>query len=223
MYMTMAGSYEPAFVGFSVLVAMLASYAALDLTGRVTSSTAHARLGWLAGGGMAMGLGIWSMHFIGMLAFHLPVAVAYDVPLMLLSMAVAIGASLLALAVVSRPKMGVITLIAAGCMMGVAIAGMHYIGMASIRLDATLSYRDSIVVLSVIIAIAASVAALWLAFRLRSNVTARGRKLKVVAAVIMGIAIAGMHYTGMSGASFAAHPHSPISSSYIIAGSSGLG
>jgi PAS domain S-box-containing protein len=218
----MTGSFNPAFVGFSILVAMLASYAALDLTGRVTSSTAFARLGWLVGGATVMGLGIWSMHFVGMLAFHLPVPIAYDVPLMLLSMLVAIGASLLALTVVSRPEMSGATLVLSGLLMGVAISGMHYIGMASMRLDATLSYRDAIVVLSVIIAIAASLAALWLAFRLRSDLSARGSLLKVVSAIIMGIAISGMHYTAMSGAHFGAHPHLPSSAHYIIA-TRGLG
>src|SRR3954469_18403216 len=127
MSLVLTGSFDLAFVGFSILVAMLASYAALDLTGRVTSSTDWARLGWLLGGATVMGLGIWSMHFVGMLAFHLPIAIAYDVPLMLLSVLVAIGASLLALTVVSRPRMSVVTLILAGLMMGVAISGMHYI------------------------------------------------------------------------------------------------
>jgi PAS domain S-box-containing protein len=218
----MTGSYDPALVGFSVLVAILASYSALDLTGRVASSTALARIGWLMGGATVMGLGIWSMHFVGMLAFHLPVAIAYDVPLMLLSVLVAIGASLLALAVVSRPTMGIVTLTIAGLMMGAAISGMHYIGMSSMRLDAHLSHRDSTVVLSVLIAIAASLAALWLAFRLRSAVNARGRALKAVSAVIMGIAISGMHYTAMSGASFIGRAHIPTSQHYIIA-STGLG
>lgn len=218
----MVGSYDPAFVGFSILIAMLASYAALDLTGRVTSSASLARLGWLVGGATVMGIGIWSMHFIGMLAFHLPIAIAYDVPLMLLSVIVAIAASLLALWVVSRSRLCVRTLILAGLMMGAAISGMHYIGMASMRLDATLSYRDPIVVVSVLIAIAASLVALWLAFRLRSDVTARGAALKVLSAAVMGVAIAGMHYTAMSGASFGPHPHMPMSQNNIIA-SGGLG
>ena len=218
----MAGSYNPAFVGFSILVATLASYAALDLTGRVTSSTALARTGWLLGGATVMGLGIWSMHFIGMLAFHLPVPIAYDVPLMLLSVLVAIGASLLALSVVSRPHMSLVTLVLAGLLMGVAISGMHYIGMASMRMEATLGYHDAIVVLSVIIAIAASLAALWLAFRLRSDLTARGALLKALSAIIMGIAISGMHYTAMSGATFTTHHQMASSENFIIA-SGGLG
>ncbi|MEO7823730.1 MAG: MHYT domain-containing protein [Gemmatimonadaceae bacterium] len=217
----MTGTYDPAFVGLSVVIAMLASYAALDLAGRVTSSAGPIRLGWLAGGATVMGLGIWSMHFIGMLAFHLPVPIAYDVPLMLLSVAVAIGASLVALSVVSQPKMGSRTLIMAGLMMGVAIAGMHYIGMASMRLDALLDHDDTTVFVSILIAICASLAALWLAFHLRSDRTLRAFLLRTLSAAVMGIAISGMHYTAMSGAHFqpqagVAHSdHNIIASGYL--------
>ncbi|HEY0529313.1 MAG TPA: MHYT domain-containing protein [Gemmatimonadaceae bacterium] len=218
----MTGSYDFALVGFSILVAILASFAALDLTGRVASSSAAIRLGWLTGGATVMGLGIWSMHFVGMLAFHLPMEVGYDVPRVVLSVVVAISASLLALTVVSRPEMGLGTFTSSGLMMGAAISGMHYIGMSSMHLDANLSYYTPTVVLSIVIAIAASLAALWLAFRLRSDLTARGRLLKSVSAVIMGIAISGMHYTAMSGASFSPHRHTPTSEHYIIA-TSGLG
>ena len=206
----MNGTYDPVFVALSIAIAMLASYAALDLAGRVTSAERSLRLGWLAGGATVMGLGIWSMHFVGMVAFHLPVEIAYDVPLMLLSVAVAIGASLLALSVVSQPRMGSRTLIMAGLMMGVAISGMHYIGMASMRLDALLDHDDTTVLISILIAIGASLAALWLAFHLRSVQTPRGSLLRILSAVIMGIAISGMHYTAMSGAHFAQAivPHS---------------
>ena len=101
---------------------MLASFAALDLAGRVRSESGVTRLGWLAGGGTVMGLGIWSMHFVGMLAFHLPVTIQYDVPLMLASMLVAVAASLLALVVVNRPGAGVVSFVPAGILMGGAIA-----------------------------------------------------------------------------------------------------
>jgi len=185
------------------MVAMLASFAALDLAGRVRSESGATRLGWIAAGGTVMGLGIWSMHFVGMLAFHLPVPIGYDVPLVMLSVVVAIAASLLALLVISRHELGVRTLVPAGMLMGGAIAGMHYIGMASMRVEASLSYTPSIVVVSVLIAIAASLAALWLAFRFRSDVTARGMLLKIFSAVVMGVAISGMHYTAMAAARFA--------------------
>lgn len=213
----MPHSYDGVFVILSVIVAMLASFAALDLAGRVRSESGATRLGWIAGGGTVMGLGIWSMHFVGMLAFHLPVPIWYDVPLMLLSVVVAIAASLLALLIISRPRLGLSRLVPGGVLMGVAIAGMHYIGMASMRADARLTYTTSIVALSVLIAIVASLAALWLAFRFRSDMTAKGMVLKVLSAVIMGIAISGMHYTAMAAARFA--PSRPLSRSvhYILA------
>jgi len=213
----MTHSYDAVFVLLSVIVAMIASFAALDLAGRVRSASGATRIGWLAGGGTVMGLGIWSMHFVGMLAFHLPVPIAYDLPLMLLSVAVAIGASLLALMVISRPTLGVRTLLPSGMLMGVAIAGMHYIGMASLQADARLTYVPSIVAWSVVIAIVASLAALWLAFRFRSDVTAKGMLLKMLSAVVMGVAISGMHYTAMGAARFTSSHASPHSAHFILA------
>ncbi len=212
----MRHSYDAISVILSVIVAMLASFAALDLAGRVRSESGATRLGWIAGGGIVMGLGIWSMHFVGMLAFHLPVLIWYDVPLMLLSVVVAIAASLLALLIISRPSLGLSRLVPGGVLMGVAIAGMHYIGMASVRADARLTFISSIVALSILIAIVASLAALWLAFRFRSFTTAKGVFLKVFSAVVMGIAISGMHYTAMAAARFA--PGRPFSRSvhYIL-------
>ena len=198
----MIRSYDTFLVIISVVVAMLASFAALDLAGRVRSESGVTRFGWLAVGGIVMGLGIWSMHFVGMLAFHLPVEIGYDVGLMLLSMLVAIAASLLALVVVNRPELGLGSFLPAGILMGGAIAGMHYIGMASMRVEANRSYSPSIVVVSIFIAIAASLVALWLAFRFRSDVTITGKLLKVVSAIVMGVAISGMHYTAMAAARF---------------------
>jgi PAS domain S-box-containing protein len=215
----MTHSYDAGFVLLSVIVAMIASYAALDLAGRVRSESGTTRMGWLAGGGAVMGLGIWSMHFVGMLAFHLPVPIAYDLPLMLLSVAVAIGASLLALRVISQATLGVRTLVPAGMLMGVAIAGMHYLGMASLRADAHLSYVPSVVALSVVIAIVASLAALWLAFRFRSDVTAKGMLLKILSAVVMGVAISGMHYTAMGAARFIPSQRLPRPGHFILASS----
>ncbi|MEA2763146.1 MAG: two-component system, cell cycle sensor histidine kinase and response regulator CckA [Gemmatimonadaceae bacterium] len=198
----MIHSYDTFLVVLSVVVAMLASFAALDLAGRVRSESGVTRLGWLAGGGTVMGLGIWSMHFVGMLAFHLSVPIEYDVPLMLLSMLVAVAASLLALVVVNRPLVGMGSFVPAGILMGAAIAGMHYIGMASMRVEASRGYSASIVAMSVLIAILASLVALWLAFRFRSDTTTTGRLLKVVSAIVMGVAISGMHYTAMAAAHF---------------------
>ncbi len=199
----MTGHYSPLLVALSFIIATLASFAALDLAGRVTAARGAARTLWLVGGAVVMGLGIWSMHFVGMLAFHLPVPIAYTLPALLLSVAVAVAASLLALIVVSRPVLDFPALFPAGIIMGAAIAGMHYIGMAAMYMRATLTYHYGIVALSVAIAIAASTAALWLAFKFRSATTSRSHLLKAGSSLIMGVAIAGMHYTGMAGARFA--------------------
>jgi NO-binding membrane sensor protein with MHYT domain len=198
----MTGSYDPLFVVLSVVIAALASYAALDLAGRVRSAEGSTRLGWLAGGATVMGLGIWSMHFVAMLAFRLPIPIEYELRQILLSVVVAIAASLLALIVVSRVGMRATTLVMGGILMGGAIAGMHYIGMASMTVGATLTYSSSIVALSIFIAIVASWAALGLAFNFRSDLSVRGRWLKSLSAVAMGVAIAGMHYTAMAAVHF---------------------
>lgn len=129
----MTGSYDPRFVILSLVIASLASYAALDLAGRVRSAEGSTRYGWLVGGASVMGLGIWSMNFVGMLAFRLPIPITYDLPRMLLSVGVAIAASLLALIVVSREELHLFALVSGGGLMGVAIAGMHYTGMAGVR------------------------------------------------------------------------------------------
>jgi NO-binding membrane sensor protein with MHYT domain len=215
--MIMTGSYDPLLVVLSVIIAALASYSALDLAGRVRSAEGSTRLGWLAGGATVMGLGIWSMHFIAMLAFSLPVPIEYELSQMLLSVGVAISASLLALFVVSRAELRAQMLFVGGILMGGAIAGMHYIGMSSMMVDASLSYSPPIVALSIVIAIVASWVALALAFSFRADLSARGRKLKTLSAVVMGIAIAGMHYTAMAAVRFAPQPMRATSSAHIVA------
>src|ERR1700732_377251 len=130
----MTGSYDYRLVTLSVVMAVCAAYAALDLAGRTTASRGRVRLVWLAGGASAMGLGIWSMHYIGMLAFRLPVSVRYDWPTVLVSLLAAVGASAVALYVVSRQAMGVGAVIVGSSIMGAGIAAMHYIGMEAMRL-----------------------------------------------------------------------------------------
>src|SRR5216684_9234350 len=132
----LSGSYDYGEVARSVLIAIAASYAALDLTGRVTAASGRVRLAWLSGGATAMGIGIWAMHFKGMLAFHLPVPVEYHWPTVLTSLLVAILASRVALYVASRQKMGPVQAVTGSVIMACGIAGMHYIGMAAMRLPA---------------------------------------------------------------------------------------
>src|SRR5690349_6313297 len=195
------GSYNYLLVALSVLIAMFASYAALHIAGRVTATGGWTRVLWLLGGAGAMGTGIWSMHYIGMLAFILPIPVAYHWPTVLLSLFAAILASLVALSVVSQQKMGSFRALAGSVLMGAGIAGMHYIGMAAMRLPAICQFNSFLVVLSVVLAVLISFAALWITFHFRDEKTGIGRE-KLAGAVVMGAAIPVMHYTGMAAASF---------------------
>src|SRR5712671_2557014 len=188
-------------VALSVLIAMLASYVALDLAGRVTVASGWARVAWLTGGATAMGFGIWSMHYIGMLAYRLPVPVAYHWPTVLVSLLAAILASAAALHVVSRKDMGPARAWTASIVMAAGIAGMHYIGMAAMRLAAECQFDVLLVVLSVVLAVLASLAAVWLAFHFRKG-AAETIWQRVGSAMVLGVAISLMHYTGMAAASF---------------------
>src|ERR1700757_1870716 len=195
------GSYSYALVALSVLIAMFASYAALGLAGRVTAAGGWTRAVWLLGGAGAMGTGIWSMHYIGMLAFILPIPVAYHWPTVLLSLFAAILASVVALGVVSRQKMGAFRALAGSVLMGAGIASMHYIGMAAMRLPAMCQFNFFLVILSVVFAVLISLAALWITFHFRDEKTGIGWE-KTAGAIVMGTAIPVMHYTGMAAASF---------------------
>ena len=200
--MNFSCSHNYALVALSVLIAMFASYAALDLAGRVTAAGGWTRAVWLLGGAGAMGTGIWSMHYIGMLACMLPVPVAYHWPTVVLSLFAAILASAIALYVVSRQKMSAFRAFAGSVLMGGGIASMHYIGMAAMRLPAICQYNSLLVILSVVFAVLISLAALWITFHLRDEKAATGWR-KIAGAVVMGAAIPVMHYTGMAAASFA--------------------
>jgi two-component system, sensor histidine kinase and response regulator len=197
----MVGSYDYRLVALSGFIAILASYAALDLSGRVTSAHGRVRLFWLSGGSIAMGIGIWSMHYVGMLAFRLPVPVQYDWPTVLLSLLAAVFASAVALFVVSRRKMGLLRATVGSTFMGGGIAAMHYIGMAAMRLPAMCHYSLALVIVSVVLAVVISFVALWLTFHFRGDTTAGGW-LKSLSALLMGAAIPVMHYTGMAAVHF---------------------
>lgn len=197
----LAGSYDYRLVALSIVIAICASYAALDLAGRVTAARGRVRGIWLLGGATAMGLGIWSMHYIGMLAFSLPIPVRYDWPTVALSLIAAILASSVALYVVSREKMGGWRAAAGSIPMGAGIAAMHYSGMEAMRLSAMCHYDAKLVTLSVVLAIVISFVALCLAFLSREEKKGSIAP-KIASAVVMGAAIPVMHYTAMAAASF---------------------
>src|SRR6202171_4025641 len=197
--MVVTGTHDPYLVALSILVASFASYTALDLGGHVAGARGVARRVWLAVAAITMGGGIWSMHFIGMLAFVMPIPMSYDVGLTIVSLLVAIFVTGVGFYVVGRQSVSPLRLGLSGIFMGPGIAAMHYTGMAAMRGPAELSYDRLFVALSLVIAIGASTAALWLAFRTTDHWQ------KLVAAVVMGLAISGMHYTAMRAAIFAAH------------------
>jgi diguanylate cyclase (GGDEF)-like protein len=201
----MIGTYANELVLLSILIAIVASFVALDLASRVSATRgSKAAPFWLAGGALSMGTGIWAMHFIGMLAFVLPVPVSYDIWLTLLSLLVATLASALALSTVSRDHLSLLRLTCAGLLMGCGIATMHYLGMEAMRMRPRIDYDAKLFALSVAIAIGASCVALWIAYQLRRETIISAFWRKFLSALVMGVAIVGMHYTGMSAARFAA-------------------
>src|ERR1700754_141637 len=183
----MPSSYNLALVALSIVVATLASYTALDLAGRITlQAVLRLRRVWLAGGAAAMGVGIWSMHFIGMLAFSLPIPLGYDLPITGASLGIAIVVSYFALAVVTQRSLTTRRLLGGGILMGFGIAGMHYCGMAAMRMTPALHYHPGLFAASLAIAIGASLAALWIAHTLRDSSQRRILAKRIGAAAVMG-------------------------------------
>ena len=195
------GHYEPTLVVVSILVAIYASYTALSLAERVRHSHGRATCWWMGGGAFAMGSGIWAMHFIGMQAFRLPFPVGYDTAITFVSWLLPVLASLLALSQISRPAPRASHFIVSAVLMGLGINAMHYTGMAAMRMRPGIEYDPLLFAISVLIAIGASAGALWLAFYLRHRMR-HGKLTRVAAAIVMGGAIVGMHYTGMEAAHF---------------------
>jgi NO-binding membrane sensor protein with MHYT domain len=200
----MVGTYNPLLVLLSILVAIFVSYTALSLSARVArAKDGSANTGlWVAGGALAMGCGIWSMHFIGMLAFSLPIPLTYDIGLTVASLVIAIAISGFALSVASSPEISLVHLSVAALIMGAGISGMHYSGMAAIDLLPQITYEPTLLIASIGIAVAASFAALWLFFQLRNAQTVTMKLARIGAAFVMGFAISGMHYTGMAASRF---------------------
>jgi PAS domain S-box-containing protein len=194
-------TYSAALVILSILIAIVAAYTAFALAGRVNAAKGWSHGLWLAGGATALGIGIWSMHFIGMLAYQLPVPMTYDVPIVLFSMLVAILASGVALTIASEAELGWKKLLLGSVIMGNGIAAMHYTGMEAMQIQAEPHYHIGLVVLSLFIAIGASYGSLCLAFRLRGEVINQFWQ-RLGSAIGMGGAIYGMHYTAMAAVRF---------------------
>ncbi|MDX7951390.1 MHYT domain-containing protein [Lichenihabitans sp. Uapishka_5] len=194
-------SYDPTLVVLSVVIAVIASYTALDLAGHVQGASRRQRWGWIAGASLAMGGGIWSMHFVGMLAFRMGMPVLYDLGVTVVSFAIAVGVTAAAFAWVSLAGRSWKAIAISGPMMGLGVAAMHYTGMTAMQIPGNLAFSGPVVLVSVLIAVTAATVALWLTTR------PNGVWQKAVAANVMGFAVAGMHYTGMAAATFTAEAH----------------
>jgi diguanylate cyclase len=195
-------SYNPWLVTLSVVVAILVSFTSLRLAARVAESSRAAGRAWLVLGALSMGVGIWAMHFIGMLAFSLPIQLRYDLALTFGSLGAAILTSGFAIKIASSSNLRFGRHVICSLVMGCGIVTMHYLGMSAIRIVPSISYDAALVAASVVIAITASFIALWLTFNLRSETHRHIWPARLGAAVVMGLAIAGMHYTGMAATHF---------------------
>ncbi|TCG03559.1 bifunctional diguanylate cyclase/phosphodiesterase [Paraburkholderia steynii] len=199
----MHGTYNLWLVALSLAVATLASYTALDLSGRIALlGNTRLRLAWRAGGATAMGIGIWSMHFIGVLSFSLPIPVGYDFWITGASLVIAILVSGFALYAITRAQLTWRRLVAGSVLMGFGIAGMHYTGDAAMRMRPGIIYDPALFAASIAIAIVASCAALWIARTLSDARQRHGNFKRLGAAGVMGLAITGMHYTANAAATF---------------------
>ena len=210
---SLPGLYDYGEVARSVLIAIAASYAALDLAGRVTAARDRSHRAWLGGGAIAMGIGIWEMHFKGMMAFRLPVSVKYHWPTILAALLAAIVASAAALYVASRQKMGPVEALTGGVIMSSGIAGLHYLLMAAMRSSAIARYSPMLVTCSILLAIFFSLIALLMAFGLREE-TRWSVPRRLGSAAVLGAAVSAMHYTGMAAATF--FPASPPELSHAV-------
>ncbi|WP_308634867.1 bifunctional diguanylate cyclase/phosphodiesterase [Paenibacillus silvisoli] len=196
----MQGQFNGWIVFLSFIIAVMASYSALNLAGKITRSQGRTRTVWLFAGSLVMGIGVWSMHFVGMLAYHFDASVSYDATTTILSSLGSISASFIAFRLTSRSQFSAWRYALGGFTMGCGIVAMHYTGMYAINTSASITYDPVIWSLSAGIALAASYAALFLFHRLRHSPDFSVWKL--ICAIVMGIAICGMHYTGMAAATF---------------------
>jgi NO-binding membrane sensor protein with MHYT domain/PAS domain-containing protein len=205
------GRYDLVLVSFSVALAIFASYASLQVSQQVAAarSSASRRL-WVAAGGLSLGLGIWGMHFIGMLAFSLPCSSSYDASITFLSMVPGIVASMLAISIISRRELSRAKLAEGGLLIGAGIGAMHYSGMAAMRLDGLIRYDAGLFLLSILVAIALGTFAVWIKFRLQEWQSRWSKWAMSASAVVMGLAVSGMHYTAMAATYFIRDGGSPL-------------
>jgi signal transduction histidine kinase len=209
----MQGHFDPFIVCLSVLASILAVYVALDLTGRIAASVGAVRSAWILAGALATSVGMWTMHFTGMLALRLPVPVRYTLQGMAAALVIAVAASVVSLLVAGTQGAKSPSAVFAGCLLGVGMGAMHVVAMGAMRMAAVPVFDYRIILLSMIIAIGASVALVSFAARLRSDEGSGGWRRRLIAALAIGVAIAVMHYTAMAGTTFQPAPAASASAS----------
>ncbi len=209
----MQGHYDPFIVCLSVLASILAVYVALDLTGRIAASGGAVRFAWILVGALVTGAGMWTTHFTGMLALRLPVTMTYSVKDVLLALVIAVAAPILTLLVAAtRGSMSLAALLAGG-VLGVGMGAMHIVAMSAMRMAAAPVFDRPMILLSVVIAIIASVALVTLASRLRSDEGSGGRLRRLAVSLVLGVFVAAMHYAAMAGTTFRSAPATAASAS----------
>jgi signal transduction histidine kinase len=218
----MQGTFDPLIVALSVLVAMLAVFVALDLTGRVAAAGGAVRYAWVLAGAAATGVGMWTMHFTGMLALHLPIAVSYTLAGVGGALLIAIATSVMSLVVAGSLRAICFPVLIAGVVLGLGMGAMHVVAMGAMRMAAAPSFDMRLIAASMLIAVAAGLALVSIASRLRSEDTWHGWRQRVGASVVVGGMIAVMHYTAMAGTTFAAAAAMPITSSSQLVATHGL-
>ncbi|MEK4031093.1 MULTISPECIES: bifunctional diguanylate cyclase/phosphodiesterase [Bacillaceae] len=201
---TLSEFYQGDIVLLSIIIGIFGSFVTLNLNERITSSGGQKRSSWISLAAISMGLTVWSVHFIGMLAFSLPVDVNYDIGLVLLSMIPAAGASGIAFYTLHNRVIKTRTIVIAGLLIGLSIAAMHYLGMSAMKMHASISYQLPLVLLSIVIAAMVSYASLYIFYSLNKK---KKLSYKLIASTIMGLGIASMHYTGMKAANFSMASH----------------
>ena len=207
------GIYDSKLVLLSLLVAIFSSWMGLQIAGQARQRDSQRPI-FLLTGSLALGAGVWAMHFVGMLAFNLCTRVSYDPMITIGSSLPSIGASFVALSLIARERLGRNGLLAGGLLVGAGIGAMHYAGMAGMRMSLDLRYDPLTFALSIVVAVVLATLALWVRFGLsRFRSMSEGKRL-LLAAVVMGCAIASMHYTGMAAARFVGtiDPNAPASS-----------
>ncbi|MFJ8236272.1 EAL domain-containing protein [Ureibacillus sp. NPDC094379] len=194
------GEYSVKLIVLSVIVACCASYAALFMNQRIQQDSFFTKSFWLFLSSLAMGLGIWSMHFIGMSAFMLPILMKYDLFLTLLSILPAIIASYAAFHFANKTNQSHTSYLMVGLFMGIGISSMHYLGMSAMKLEARYYYKPWIFIFSILIAVVVSYIAMYVFSTLKKYTS--NQFIKLTTAVILGLAISSMHYIGMASVVF---------------------